>query len=486
MTHRIGQLLLLLKKCPTNFSLSLFPGGISCRSPRQTSVCRTFLTLRFGFFISLVLLAASLLLLTQAKVTAQEGKGPQQEPMPKPSGPEVIRDSSGRVSIKLERGGKVSVGNRSTGPIAVVGWDRDVIEAIATSDRGSEIVRVGVDSGPAGTRISLKADYAERGAGGEWTWPIESFRQEANAQVKEFLQELGRQRRAFGLLSSEKPPDSDAGPFITPPSSQGKVITPPIAPASPLPGQAPVKPSGAPAKPPRSDFRPGEIFLEVRVPRYAELELIEVVKSDVLVAGVETAVTVSGDKSTIKLKNIGAAEVKTHSGDVEVESANGLIDVITTGGSILVKNAGGDVRALSLNGRIEIQCARGRVDASNTDGPITLAGIGGDASATTTSSRVSFTGAIRADGRYYLKSMSGAVEMVVPTNSPGFTATLSSYRGNIDTDIPLKTKKPSPKSSVNHRLIGSYGNGQAQITLDSFDGAVRLGKMTTNALKDCK
>jgi DUF4097 and DUF4098 domain-containing protein YvlB len=232
--------------------------------------------------------------------------------------------------------------------------------------------------------------------------------------------------------------------------------------------------------------RPGEIFLEVKVPRYAELEVIEVVRSEVLISGLETAVTVNGEKSAIKLRRVGAAEVKTRSGEVEVDSVNGLIDVITTSGTIVVKNAGGDVRALSLSGRIEIHCARGRVDVSNTDGPITLASAGGDVSATATNSRIHFTGSIRADGRYYLKSMSGAVEMEVPANSPGFTAALSSYRGGVTTDFPLKAKQPAPQSPVNRRLIGRYGNGQAQITLDSFDGAVKLSKLAAGALKDCR
>jgi DUF4097 and DUF4098 domain-containing protein YvlB len=235
--------------------------------------------------------------------------------------------------------------------------------------------------------------------------------------------------------------------------------------------------------------RSGEIFLEVKVPRYAEIEMITVNRSEVLVYGVETAITINGARSVIKLKRVGAAEVKTSSGDVEVEDVSGLVDVITTSGAIVVKDAGSDVRALSLNGRIEIRCARGRVDVSNTNGPITLGGVIGDATATATNSDVRFSGPIRADGRYYLKSMSGAVEMEAPANSPGFTATLSSYRGGIETDFSLKTNKSAGNAAsnpVNRRLIGRHGNGQAQITLDSFDGKVRLSKMAPGASKDCK
>ena len=233
--------------------------------------------------------------------------------------------------------------------------------------------------------------------------------------------------------------------------------------------------------------RPDDILIEVKVPRYAEIEPIQVYRSEVLVVGVETPVVINGEKSAIKLQNVASAEVRTQSGDVEIDGVSGLADVITTSGTIAVKNAGADVRALSLSGRIEIECARGRVDVSNTDGPITISGIGGDVSATTTYSTTRLSGGIRANGRYYLKSMSGAIEMELPANSPGFTATLSSYRGELSSDFSLKTnQKPKSTTQTNRRLIGRHGNGLAQITLDSFDGAVRLRKLAAGTTKECR
>jgi hypothetical protein len=357
--------------------------------------------------------------------------------------PEVVRDQTGKVSIAVGRGLRINVGNRTTGPIIVIGWDRDTIEASATSDRGAEHVRVIVDPNPSGLRIALKADYAE----------------ESSAGLR-----LGHEllEQVFSRMKEER---------------YRPAVKPPQAP--------PVPPTQAPDVSPIA-IRPGEIFFEVKVPRYAEIELIEVYRSNVLVSGVETGIAVSGDRSEIKLKDVGAAEVRTSSGPVEVDQAKGLIDVITTSGAIAVKNAGGDVRALSISGKIEIQCAHGRVDVSNTDASITLTGINGDVTAMATNSSVRLSGSIRADGRYHLKSMSGTVEMEIPANSPGFTAALSSYRGGIGTDFPLKTNKPAPTSQTNQRLIGRYGNGQAQITLDSFDGAVKLGKVSVGALKECR
>jgi hypothetical protein len=401
-------------------------------------------------------------MLSQTNATAQEGLVAQEAPKSEQSGQEVVRSPSGVVSVKFERGVKISVGNRTPGPIVVVGWDRDFIEASAVSDRGAEAVRVRVDSDPSVAGILLKADYAES---------------EENRVASGPRQSLRELRRAFRLRERES-----AHPETQPPVKADVPITP----------TPPVQPPSTNQWPdlPRMFYsRPREIFLEVKVPRYAEIETITVNRSEVLVAGVETTITVNGGRSAIRLSRVGAAEVKTSSGDVEVEDAGGLVDVITTSGAIVVKNARSDVRALSLNGRIDIQCARGRVDVSNTDGPITLGGVIGDASVTATNSHVRFSGPIRAEGRYYLKSMSGVVEMETPANSPGFTASLSSYRGGIETDFSLKTTRSAANTSnspVNRRLIGRHGNGQAQITLDSFDGKVRLSKMAAGALKDCK
>jgi hypothetical protein len=70
---------------------------------------------------------------------------------------------------------------------------------------------------------------------------------------------------------------------------------------------------------------------------------------------------------------------------------------------------------------------------------------------------------------------------------PGFTAALSSYRGMIDNQIQLNIKQAaSQEETVNRRIIGRYGDGQAQITLDSFDGRVKLGKLAPGQMKECK
>lgn len=361
----------------------------------------------------------------------------------------VMRGEDGRVSVRLERGGKIAVDNRTTGRIVVIGWDKDTVEARAMSERGVELVRFSVQGDTAAKAVWLKADYAK-------------------------------------VERPETEPRPESSPATTAPSITPETQTPPTSQSKQIrmPGIAIY--DGV-LDPPMRDDRPMEVHLEVHVPRNAEIEVIKVIRSRVEVTGVETPLTILGDKGDVILKNVGAAEVRTRSGAVEVDNASGLVYVVTTSGPVRVQHAGGDVRVLSINGQVEIECVRGRVNVDSASGPVRLDNVYGDVDATTSNSDVLFAGALRADGRYHLKSMSGAVAMSLRDKPPGFTAALSSYRGPIENELQLKIKQASQhEETINRRIIGRYGDGQAQITLDTFDGKVKLGKLAPGEVKECK
>lgn len=346
--------------------------------------------------------------------------------------PTVERDEQMRVRVRLARGGRVALGNRTTGRIVVTGWDKDYIEAVATSTRGAEYVRADAEADPSGQRVTLKADYLSQ------PWPAAATPEAPSAPPRQPESAPASPADAGGHDGHSSPSDvwSRFWPF----------------------------------------GRRDEVHLDVKLPRYAEIELITVNRSEVEITGVATSVAVSGRRSAIRLRDVGAAEVRTEKGAVEVDGARGLVDVVTTGGPVSVKNVRGDVRALSLTGSIEVSCVRGRVNVGNTEGPITLANVDGDVDATTVNSDITFDGLIREEGRYHLKSMSGAVEMGVRRGPPGFTALLSSYRGQVESDFKLSHKQ-QPNAATGNRLLGRYGDGRAQITLDSFDGRVTLKKL---------
>ncbi|MDT4953255.1 MAG: hypothetical protein QOJ02_1393 [Acidobacteriota bacterium] len=489
----------------------------------------------YKFLLILLVMASCLIAFALTTASAQQATEAQKDVQ---LDKRIELDQPGLVKVKFEKGGKVAVDNRTTGRITVVGWDRDFIEATATSERGSEAVRVEITDDSLGRRVFLKADYADFGEeearrGSSETHRIalkkrlqslderlESLKsrlaaidaapnraelEERRKDISSSLEELEMHRKEIadilaGLNAQDEPaptptPKTEAVPAAPiEPVRPSSTITPPTI-SGPMPTMS-LPPVQTITPPTFSNDRPREVNLEVKVPRKAEIELIKVYRSNVEVTGIETPLIVSGDKSAIKLSRVGAVEVKTSSGNVEIEDAAGLVDVITASGAIKVHNAGGDVRALSIGGDVDIQCARGRVDVSTTDGAIKLVGTSGDVDATTTNSEVRFTGAIREDGRYHLKSMSGYVEMTIQADPPGFTAALSSYKGMVSTGFffLLKLKEPSPPEQpdtsvpppFSRRLTGRYGDGRTQITLDSFDGVVLLNKGLPSTMIDCK
>jgi hypothetical protein len=413
--------------------------------------------------IIFLLLATACLQLTCGRILAQQITDPQGEQKIARVRSSGNSGQEGRVSFKLETGGHVAVDNRTTGRIVIIGWDKDMVEATATSERGVEMVRFSIKE-TSEKFIWLKADY------------------------------LKRPEDEKPLPEDEKPQPADEKPrpeaTVAVPTPSGTPGVLPVPTEMPRQIRMPV-PSlyDGLMEPPLRDGKPVEVHLEVRVPRYAEIDVIKVIRSRVEVTGIETPIVVLGDKSDVVLKNVREAEVRTRSGGVEIEDTSGFIEVVTASGPVRVRRAENNVRVLTISGSIELECVEGRVNVDSADGSITLNNVQGDVEANASNSTVLFTGAIRGDGRYHLKTMSGAVEMAVQDKLPGLTAVLSSYSGTIENDLELQFKQSREEQiegNINRRIVGRHGDGQAQITLDSFDGRVKLTKITSGALKDCK
>jgi hypothetical protein len=244
--------------------------------------------------------------------------------------------------------------------------------------------------------------------------------------------------------------------------------------------------------------------LDVKVPRYADVETLEFNRGEIDVADVEGATLINLGNGDVKVMRVGSLKVsrrsgdvtvgevkgdviaRSYNGDINVSSITGLVDISATNGDLNIHNAGGDVRANSLTGDVNVRCAKGRADVSSASGSISLIGIGGDVEASTASGDVTFVAPIRAGGSYRLKSLSGGVSMTIQPDVAGFTASLTTYSGGIDTGFPLKVETPGQGGPLNRRINGVFGNGQAKLSLDSFSGTVTIAKGTAAALKECK
>lgn len=246
-----------------------------------------------------------------------------------------------------------------------------------------------------------------------------------------------------------------------------------------------------------------ESDFQIRVPRYAIIEIVECQETQIDVQDIDGAVSLangSGDANLSRLGSLsvdwqrgdvvvngvkGRCSVKVFSGEVTIANVAGSVDVSTISGELSISNAA-DVKAYSTSGEVRIDCVKGRVSANAVSGSIALSGVKGNVECETVSGEISFKGAIRADGIYRLKSMSGEVAMHIQSDAPGFTVTLMTFNGEIETAFPIKVDSAVQQNEINRRVIGRYGNGQAKILLDSFNSGVRIVKAAAEELKDCK
>lgn len=470
---------------------------------------------------------------------------PQQQPAATVGGGSVsINNQAGRVQIKLERGSHVSISNRF-GRITIIGWDRDTVEATATSDKGAEAVQVEMTADPAAAHSVLALNVPGR-AGQRGMVPFIYTSPNININPHIYMtnpnpnppdntnpnpnppsnpnpgapaQAAPPQKTQPAKPVKAKPqPKNDSNVIIMPMPDMSDVPMPEI-PEAALEREGVASPSSPPRQRPaaaptgsargvgsgtgagvggstgvgagggiaRASESSSGISLHVKMPRYAKLEALEVRSGDVNISDIDGPVSISSGSSNVTVARVGALEVRARSGNINVDGVEGLVYIVASSGAITVRRTKGDVRATSINGDINLHCIRGRVDASNARGGIVLGGVEGDVDVSTTDADINFVGAIRPQGRYRLKSMEGRVIMAIPENSPGFTAVLDSYNKDVVTTFPVTSEQiVGGNTRVNRRVVVKQGNGDAQITLDSFGQTVYLTKLPTSTANACQ
>jgi hypothetical protein len=448
-----------------------------------------------------------------------------------------INNQAGRVQIKLERGSHVSISNRF-GRITIIGWDRDTVEATATSDKGAEAVQVEMTADPAAAHSVLTLNVPGR-AGQRGTMPFVYASPNLNINPRIYTMNPNppdntnpnppndpnpgaqvqgatptQKARPAQPAKSKPQANNESNVIIVPMPDLSDIPMPEISEAAPAqeaaiaPPAPPRQRSAAPAPGAARGIgggagggmgggvgggiaKSGEsssgISLHVRMPRYATLEAIEVRSGDVNISDIDGPVSISSGSSNVTVARVGALEVRSRSGNINVDGVEGLVYIVASSGAITVRRTKGDVRATSINGDINLHCIKGRVDASNARGGIILGGVEGDVDVSTTDADINFVGAIRRQGRYRLKSMEGRVIMAIPETSPGFMAVLSSYNKDVVTTFPITTEQlVGDNPRVSRRVVVKQGDGGAQITLDSFGQTVYLTKLPASTTDACR
>ena len=197
---------------------------------------------------------------------------------------------------------------------------------------------------------------------------------------------------------------------------------------------------------------PEEITIRISAPAWIGLSL----------AGVNTSAKVEGIRAPIS--------VETVEGEVDVTGGESLISLRSVQGSVRLRGAKGRINVNSVNDDVEVANSSGDIAAQTVNGEILLQGV--DASsldANTVNGDISYSGPIRSNGRYALSTHNGDLTLTVPQGTSA-GVTVSTFSGDFESEFPVPLQGTRKGKGFNFTL----GSGSAQVTLESFQGTIRL------------
>ncbi len=197
--------------------------------------------------------------------------------------------------------------------------------------------------------------------------------------------------------------------------------------------------------------------LNVKVPR----------KSRVQVGGVNTDIDLSKVEGRVELETVNGdiavsgdpelVDVETVNGDIEIDCATERVEVQSVSGEVTVLRAQGDVSASTVSGDIEVRT--GRILQGD------FASVSGD---------ITFEADLGEDGALEFESHSGTVVLMLPGNvSAEFD--VSTFSGDIVNELGPEAERTS-RYAPGKELSFSVGSGDAEISVSSFSGTVKLMK----------
>jgi hypothetical protein len=210
------------------------------------------------------------------------------------------------------------------------------------------------------------------------------------------------------------------------------------------------------------------ITYRIEVPRDTEI-------SSNVAAGTQTIRQIRGP---VKAQSAsGSIRVEQIERDAQLTAASGSIDASDVGddvhannaaGNITVTNAKGDVRINAIAGSISVQKPGGRVDADTATGSIDVKGASNDVKAHNVSGGVNVQGNPAANSYWELKTVSGTVQLGIPTNA-NFHLTAEATSGEIRADVPIVIEEQGK-----HTLRAHIGNGGGRVEIHTTSGAIRV------------
>jgi DUF4097 and DUF4098 domain-containing protein YvlB len=217
-----------------------------------------------------------------------------------------------------------------------------------------------------------------------------------------------------------------------------------------------------------SNMRNLSITYKIEVPHDTEMNL-SVVSGALHIRNVRGPITTQGASGSIHVEQIERdAQLTSMSGSIDASDVGGDARASSASGEVTIRNAKGDVRAHSLSGSLKVVNPGGRVETDDASGSIDIEGAKFDAKAHDVSGEVIIRGDPGEHGYWDLKTVSGSVNVYVPSTS-NFRFAADAISGEIRADIPIVIEEQGK-----HSLRAHVGNGGGRVVVHTVSGAIHV------------
>ena len=210
------------------------------------------------------------------------------------------------------------------------------------------------------------------------------------------------------------------------------------------------------------------ISYKIEVPRNTEVNTS-------IAAGAQTIRNVHGPvkaqaaSGSIRVDHIDRyAQLNTASGTLTASDVGDDVRANSVSGNVAVSKIKGDVDISALAGTIEASQVGGRTSAETMSGSIDVQGATNDVKARSASGRVNVQGNPAANSYWELKTVSGSVQINVPSNA-NFHLTAGASTGEIRTDIPIVIEEQDK-----HSLRAHVGTNGGRVEIHTTSGEIRI------------
>lgn len=195
---------------------------------------------------------------------------------------------------------------------------------------------------------------------------------------------------------------------------------------------------------------------------YVEFDITAPRSMSVAVQGVELSARIDDTSGNVRIQSVEGA--------VDVNGGRGNVSLQVVDGPITVRNAAGKISVNAVDGTVAISESRGAMRIESVDGDVTLRDIDSDdVSVNVVDGDVVYEGTIHDDGRYFLSTHDGDLNVTIPRNA-NVRVSVATFDGDLVSDIPIQLEGDFSQK----RFSFTIGTGQALMELSSFDGEIRL------------